>query len=113
MKAIRQCALASALALGFILPVAGGAAAGAFMTGHKLHERCRSPDNVGQALCLGYALGVVDGNTAVLRCAPRAVEALQILDAVKLHLERYPSDRDFPGQVIVRLAIGEAWPCEK
>jgi hypothetical protein len=113
MKAIRQCVVALALALGFILPVADGAAAGAFITGHKLYEECRNSHTVGQALCLGYTLGVVDGNATILRCAPRPVEALNIVDAVKLHLERYPSDRDFPGHVIVRLAIGEAWPCDK
>ncbi|MCZ6447374.1 MAG: Rap1a/Tai family immunity protein [Alphaproteobacteria bacterium] len=109
MKALREIALALAL----ILPMADSAAADAFMSGRKLHERCRSPDVVGQAMCLGYALGVVDGNASVLRCAPRPVEVLEIVDAVKLHLERYPSDRDFPGQLIVRLAIGEAWPCGK
>jgi hypothetical protein len=93
------------------MSMAQGAAAGAFMSGHKLFERCRSPDVVGQAMCLGYALGVVDGNAALLRCAPETVEVLEIVDAVKLHLESYPSDRDFPGHLIVRLALREAWPC--
>lgn len=107
MKALREIALALAL----ILPMAESAAADAFMSGHKLHERCQSPDMVGQAMCLGYALGVVDGDASVLKCAPPTVEVFKIVDAVKLHLKRYPSDRDFPGQLIVRLALREAWPC--
>ncbi len=107
MKALREIALVLAL----ILPMAESAAADPFMSGHKLHERCQSPDMVGQAMCLGYTLGVVDGDASVLKCAPRPLRVLKIVDAVKLHLKRYPSDRDFPGQLIVRLALGEAWPC--
>ena len=107
MKALRE--IVTALAL--ILALAESAAAGAFMTGHKLHERCRSPETVGQAMCLGYTLGVVDGNASFLRCAPRPPKVIEIVDAVKLHLERYPSDRDFPGHLIVGLALREAWPC--
>lgn len=108
MKALARIVLALAL----ILPIMGEAALGAFMSGHRLHERCRSPEVVGQAMCMGFALGVVDENPALMRCARGSVEVLQIVDAVKRHLERYPSDRDFPGHVVVRLAMGEAWPCD-
>ena len=109
MKSLREIALALAL----MVPMADGAAAAEFMSGQMLHERCQSPELVGQAMCMGYALGVVDGNASVLRCAPRPLKVLKIVDAVKLHLKRYPSDRAFPGQLIVRLAMGEAWPCGK
>ena len=109
MKALTKIALALAL----LMPMADSAAAAAFMSGHRLLERCRSPEIVGQAVCMGFALGVVDANASLLRCAPRSLKVLEIVDAVKLHLESYPSDRDFPGHLIVRLAIKEAWPCDK
>jgi hypothetical protein len=110
MKSLREIALALAL----MVPMADGAAAAeALMSGQMLHERCQSPELVGQAMCLGYALEVVDGNASILRCAPRPLKVLKIVDAVKLHLKRYPADRDFPSQLIVRLALGKAWPCGK
>lgn len=101
------------LVLALAAPAPRGAAAEqAFVSGAKLNERCRSGDLAARALCLGFVLGVVDENPAMLRCAPSSVTAHEVVEALKLHLGRYPSDRAFPGHVIVRLAIREAWPCD-
>lgn len=101
------------LVLALAAPVSQSAAEEkAFVSGAKLNERCQSAELDARALCLGFVLGVVDENPAILRCAPPSVTAHEVVEALKLHLGRYPSDRAFPGHVIMRLAMREAWPCD-
>lgn len=107
--------ISACLALSLALAAAGhgaGATAETFVSGSKLYKRCTSADTAARALCLGFVLGVVDAAPAILRCAPPSVTAQAIVEAVMLHLDRYPSDRAFPAHLIVRLAAREAWPCD-
>lgn len=92
-----------------------------FMTGQRLHEYMRDytlieerrDGNVSRSgVVLGYVTGVVDANAPVL-CVPSGVSAGQLVAVVRKYLAANPEIWNLPADVVVTLALGEAFPCPK
>jgi hypothetical protein len=67
--------------------------------------------------CLGYVSGVADGIAGAAPrtfCIPEHVTLNQVVDVVMNWLRRFPQMRqDASADVIVNVAISDAWPCTR
>lgn len=84
-----------------------------FLTGNELYSRMNSTDTSERIYALGYLVGVYDASEAVDHCSSGGVTAGQIRDVVKQYMDNNPSIRHFMADILVRVALGKAWPCAK
>jgi hypothetical protein len=82
-----------------------------FFSGNMLLQRLRSDDAYDRALGLGYVMGVSDAGQSKTHCASSQVTAGQVRDVVRQSLERYPATRDLTADVLISMALMEAFPC--
>lgn len=84
-----------------------------YWSGNKLFSNINSSSDVERIVALGYVMGVSDTGQNKSHCSGTSVTAGQTRDVVKQYLERYPSIRDWPADLLVTLALAESWPCPK
>jgi hypothetical protein len=85
--------------------------AGAYITGNFLYD---SQKAVGKELLLGYVAGIHDSYyDARLFCKPDNVPLGQAVDVVAKYLNDHPEKRHLEAQLLVVVALTEAWPCKK
>lgn len=84
-----------------------------YWSGNNLFQRMNSTNDGERIAALGYVMGVSDAGQNRLHCSGTSVTAGQTRDVVKQYLERNPSIRDWPADLLVSLALGESWPCPK
>ncbi len=82
-----------------------------FWTGNMLLERIRSGESYDRGTALGYILGVSDFGQNVSHCSGSQVTAGQTRDVVKQYLEQNPALRDISADLLVSMALKQAWPC--
>lgn len=89
-------------------------AGGYFKDGNALHSECSEEGSSFQdGLCLGFIIGVLDGNNAkgfYPYCDPDNSKAGQLRDVVKKWLEDNPQFRASPAGDLVNAAMMEAFP---
>ena len=83
-----------------------------FFSGNMLLERINSDAATQKSLALGYIMGVSDVYQNNVHCAGPLVTAGQTRDVVKQYLERNPASRDIAAELIIMVALGEAFPCK-
>lgn len=84
-----------------------------FWTGNMLLQRINSTEFWDRGMALGYILGVSDTGQNSTHCSGSQVTAGQTRDVVKQYLEQNPSIRDISADVLVTIALGQAFPCPK
>jgi hypothetical protein len=82
-----------------------------FYSGNILLQKINSSELHDKALAIGYIMGVSDAFQNAEHCSPNTVTSGQTRDVVKLYLEQSPSIRDMTADVLVRIALSNAWPC--
>ena len=84
-----------------------------FYDGNWLFRICGSQQT--RERCLGYVAGAADGiagGAPRTFCIPERVTLNQVVDVVMNWLRRFPQMRqEATADVIVNVAISEAWPC--
>jgi hypothetical protein len=84
-----------------------------FYDGNWLFRVCGSQQT--RERCLGYVAGAADGIAGTAPrafCIPERVTLNQVVDVVMNWLRRFPQVRqDATADVIVNIAISDAWPC--
>ena len=93
------------------------------MSGNDLKESCdanaaTSAGAIDVAFCMGFIRGAFEQFWAEqIRigaiddvCIPTSVSNQQIIDIVKVYLRDRPAERHRPALLVVRLALGEAFP---
>jgi hypothetical protein len=100
--------------------VSGGVKAGRF-DGNTLQEWCTSSDRWGMGACRGYIAGARDmlldwknnitENWSVV-CEPEGVTAGQAAAVVIKWLNEHPEKRHEGAQMLVFMALNEAFPCK-
>lgn len=95
------------------------AQAGAY-TGNELHAVCSSRAMIDVGVCLGFVAGVVDGALMMTRplprkeqliCRPDGVTVGQMRDIVVKFLNDKPGNRHVDAEIMVGLALANAFPC--
>jgi len=81
-----------------------------FMSGNTLLRDMNS-SALDKMLALGYVLGVIDVFTNSTICPPPGINAGQVQDIVKKHLEDFPAIRHFSADSIIRNKLERIWPC--
>jgi hypothetical protein len=66
-----------------------------------------------RAYAMGFILGVHDVYEDQIICSGANVTGGQLRDIVRKFLENNPSERDLPAHLLVMIALGKAFPCEK
>src|SRR6266446_7886771 len=92
-----------------------------FVDGNAWYERCRDSALNTQALCHGYALGVVDvlqvwKNTApdtAPACIPSGIASSQLRDIRLQYIATRTKERHKPASELLISAFQEQWPCKK
>jgi hypothetical protein len=84
-----------------------------FFTGNDLYARMISNEPMDRVLALGYVMGVSDTHQDTAHCAPDSVTNGQTRDVVKLYLQKNPAVRDFTADILVMVALVEAFPCKQ
>jgi hypothetical protein len=84
-----------------------------FFTGNALLSRMNSHESMETSLALGYVMGVSDAYQDTTHCSGPQVTAGQTRDVVKLYLQRNPSVRDMAAEILIMVALAEAFPCPK
>lgn len=84
-----------------------------FFTGNLLLQRMQSSDALERMLAMGYVIGVSDAGQGSTHCSGAQVTSGQTRDVVKQYLEQNPAIRDLHADIIVSVALGQAWPCPK
>jgi hypothetical protein len=94
---------------------------GYYYDGNALYDMCRSTDSsigyMERARCLGYILGVSDtldsarDNNRLSACVPPGVQAGQLNDIVLMYLRNNPALRSMEANLLVVMAIGDAFGC--
>jgi hypothetical protein len=88
-----------------------------FFSGNDLHQHCQETET--QVWCLAYVLGVNDALASVaavgvakpIICLSPTMQARQLMDTVKRHLEDHPETRHEGASGLVALALKKAFPC--
>lgn len=84
-----------------------------FWNGNMLYQRLQSSDSTDRILSLGYIMGISDAYDGSAHCSGQSVTAGQTRDVVKLYLEQNPAIRDLNANIIIMVALGQAFPCPK
>ena len=92
-----------------------------FQNGNTFYQECQpSSDYINSAICMGYVEGVTDTFivlTAVQKkkivCMSSDVSARQSFDIVLKYLADHPETRNMEAEVIVMMALKNAFPCHK
>jgi len=84
-----------------------------FFTGNALLSRMNSSESLENSLALGYVMGVSDAYQNATHCSGQLVTAGQTRDVVKLYLQRNPAVRDMAAEILIMVALAEAFPCPK
>jgi hypothetical protein len=109
-----KIAMSAALVLLLNVP----AAQAVLIEGNELYESCEASD-FRWVICMGYVAGVADtletdraaGGDAPKVCIPTQGTRGQVIDVVKLYLERNPQERHLAAAVLVTKALVAAFPC--
>jgi hypothetical protein len=96
------------LALLTAIDIAG--ASTTFLSGNAL-LRLMNGSSTEQAIALGYVMGAFDAAQPRLICIPKGVEAGQVRDVVKKHLEEKPAIRQMEAYFLVEASLVLIWPC--
>ena len=91
-----------------------------FMTGNTLLERCRTSDSYYASNDIGYSHGYITGVFDRLMyshgfarvCPSTVINETQAWDVVVNYLASHPVERGLPADVLVAMAINEAWNCD-
>jgi hypothetical protein len=83
-----------------------------FWSGNTLLQKLNSTDTVDKAVALGYVIGVSDSNQNSVHCSGPNVTGAQTRDVVQKFLTQNPSVRDENADLLVAVALGQAWPCK-
>ena len=98
------------LAIALLIP---SIASAQFLTGNKLLEHMKS-ENLGlNGMAVGYVIAVSDVYQGELHCSGSNVTSGQSRDVVRKFLETNPALRDMAADLLVMLALGEAFPCQQ
>jgi hypothetical protein len=87
-----------------------------FYTGNKLHEWAQSQRaSFNGGMLYGYVMGVHDAlrEERHFCIPPQSVQVSQMVDVVVNYLAENPASRHEDADVLVRIALGRAWPCPK
>jgi hypothetical protein len=89
-----------------------------FDTGHRLLEKCQSPQLDQTSYCLGYVAAVSDAVRSNYlgdwtACIPHEATLGQVRDIAVGFLERQPATRDLAAWSLISRALAEAWPCSR
>jgi hypothetical protein len=97
---------------------------GYFVDGNELYKKCNSStsDSAGVgymdlSYCLAYIAGVSDtldsarANNRLPVCVPVNVQAGQLKDVVTMYLRDNPSVRSMEANLLVVVALSDAWGC--
>ena len=103
-------------ALTFALLAIPGSACSGFENGNTLYERLTSGDVLQQAIAMGYITGVSDAtkneqNKIIAHCQPDNIIKRQVIDVVKVFLERNPDYRHLTGPDVITIALAISFPC--
>jgi len=86
-----------------------------FIDGNVLYEKLQRKDPSAITYILGVydAMQIVQIHSGAERyfCAPPAVTGIQLVDAVRGHMEADPEVRSYPAGVLVLRALIIAFPC--
>ncbi len=105
----------------YLMGLSGPAWAGqVYFTGNALHKFCRAETaSYDGAVCTGYVAGMADAIVANSNeligqrsCKPNGVALGQVVDIVKLWLEKRPQYRHLSSPGIIAWALSEAFPCK-
>ena len=95
-----------------ILMVPAVAHAG-FLSGNKLYDNLISDQTAERLYALGYVTGVHDALEQTNHCSPSNVTAGQVRDVVRRYFDQNPEFRNFDADILIRVALSNAWPCAK
>ena len=84
-----------------------------YWSGNNLHQRLQSSEATDRLLALGYIMGVSDAFQDTAHCSGQSVTSGQTRDVIKLYLEQNPAIRDLNANLIIMVALGQAFPCPK
>lgn len=84
----------------------------AFISGNQLFQRING-DGYDKTFAIGFITGVHDAYEDDTICTGQHVTAGQLRDVVKKYLEDNPASRDIAAVVLVLVALGSAFPCNK
>jgi hypothetical protein len=88
-------------------------AQGQFESGNQLKAHCDSPHgSFGSIYCLGYIIGIADANSLRV-CTPRGATKGQLESIVKKYFNDNPASLHADADVLVFVALNEAFPCQK
>jgi hypothetical protein len=113
----RPCSLVVLLVSLYCFAAFAQTPTGAFVSGNRLHEWYEGGD-VSKLRAMAYVLGAADTLTSVQavqkRCvfiAPPDMTSGQVIDIVRLYLQKHPERRHYGADGIVYEALADAWPC--
>ena len=84
-----------------------------FLSGNKLYENMISDQTFERLYALGYITGVHDALEQSNHCSPGNVTAGQVRDVVRRYMDQNPEFRNFDADILIRVALSNAWPCAK
>ena len=84
-----------------------------FLSGNSLLSRMKSTSSIENMVALGYVMGVSDTYQNQTHCSGRNVTSGQTHDVVKQYLETNPSIRDNAADILVMIALSQAFPCKQ
>ena len=90
------------------------ATAAGFYDGNKLMADCFSTNGISALTCVAYVSGVVDTASWWREgrfCLPNGIEYHQAAEVVRLWLSEHPEQWHLSGEVLIREALRETFPC--
>jgi hypothetical protein len=98
------------LAMALLIP---SIASAQFLNGNKLLENMRSENVALSGMAVGYVMAISDVYQNQGHCSGPNVTSGQSRDVVKKFLEANPAIRDMSADLLVLVALAEAFPCKQ
>ena len=114
---LRQAYMLTLGLTAMLLPAGAGQAAWVYYSGNDLWKACNDGTAWGNAICVGFILGVADAQEisngiATLRaCKPDGIAGTQVKDIAVQFMQNNPQTRHYPAATLVAQSLSVAFPC--